>query len=138
MEEAASEELWSPEGRFTVWLLNVSWFREVGNESHHHSDVHPGAYSDGEGGEEQRPPGGDVGQREVSFVHRLGGLEKKEGRRRKVRRRRKSQIFTCSLFLWQQEKQKRSLGVYGNKKRNEVKSDVAAEQHGSFNSLTRL
>ena len=60
--------------------LYVSWFRKVCNESYHYPHVHTGAYSDGEGGEEQSPTGGDVGQWEVTFVHRLGGLE-----RRKVR-----------------------------------------------------
>lgn len=60
-----------------VLLLYVSWFREVGNESYHHAYINTGAYSDGEGSKEQSPPGGDVGQREISFVHRLGGLEKR-------------------------------------------------------------
>lgn len=66
-------------------LLYVSWFRKVGDESYHHPHVHTGAYSDGEGGEEQSPSGSDVGQREVTFVHCLGGLK-----RRKCKRRRKS------------------------------------------------
>lgn len=30
-----------------VLLLYVSWFREVGNESYHHSYINTGAYSDG-------------------------------------------------------------------------------------------
>lgn len=61
-----------------VQPLYVSWFRKVGDESYHYPDIHAGAYSDGEGGEEQSPSGRDVGQREVTFVHRLGGLEEKE------------------------------------------------------------
>lgn len=60
-------------GKEKVRPLYVSWFREVGDESYHHPYIDAGAYSDGEGGEEQSPPGGDVGQREVTFVHRLGG-----------------------------------------------------------------
>lgn len=67
-------------------MLYVSRFRKVGDESYHHPHVHAGAYSDGEGGEEQGPPGGDVGQWEVTFVDCLGGLE----RRKRKRRRRKS------------------------------------------------
>lgn len=66
-------------------LLYVSWFRKVGDESYHHPHVHTGAYSDGEGSQEQSPSGGDVGQREVTFVHCLGGLK-----RRKCKGRRKS------------------------------------------------
>lgn len=62
-------------------LLYVSWFRKVGNESYHHPHVHAGAYSDGEGGEEQSTSGGNVGQWEVTFVHRLGGLGKEEMQR---------------------------------------------------------
>lgn len=61
-----------------VQPLYVSWFRKVGDESYHYPDIHASAYSDGEGGEEQSPSGRDVGQREVTFVHRLGGLEEKE------------------------------------------------------------
>lgn len=65
-----------------VQLLYVSWFGEVGYERHHHSHVDACANGDGEGGEEEGASGGDVGQREVTFVHRLGGLqsagEKKE------------------------------------------------------------
>jgi len=69
-----------------VPLLYVSWFRKVGNESNHHPHIHTGAYSDGEGSEEQSASGGDVGHWEVTFVHCLGGLEKGE----KSKRRRKS------------------------------------------------
>lgn len=58
-------------------LLYVSWFREIGNESYHHPNIHTSAYSDGEGGEEQSPSGCDVSQWEVTFIHCLGGLEKK-------------------------------------------------------------
>ena len=65
--------------------LYVSWFRKVGDESYHYPDVHAGAYSDGEGGEEQSPSGRDVGQREVTFVHRLGGLEEKEMQKEKTK-----------------------------------------------------
>lgn len=54
----------------------MSWFRKVGNESNHHTYIHTGAYSDAEGSKEQSPSGGNVGQWEVTFVHRLGGLEK--------------------------------------------------------------
>lgn len=53
----------------------MSRFGEVGDEGHHHSHVDAGADGDGEGGEEEGTSGGDVGQREVTFVHRLGGLQ---------------------------------------------------------------
>lgn len=59
-------------------LLYVSWFRKVGNESYHYPHINTRAYSDGEGGEEQSTSGGDVGQREVTFVHGLGGLERRK------------------------------------------------------------
>lgn len=55
--------------------LHAPRFGEVGDERDHHPNVHAGADGDGESGKEQGPPGGDVGQREVPFVHRLGGLE---------------------------------------------------------------
>ncbi len=61
--------------------LYVSWFGKVGNESYHHPHVHTGAYSDGEGCEEQSPSGGDVGQREVTLVYCLGGLEGRKYKR---------------------------------------------------------
>lgn len=61
-----------------VRLLYVSWFRKVGNESYHYPHIHTGAYSDGESSEEQSPSGGDVGQREVTFVHCLGGLQRRK------------------------------------------------------------
>lgn len=60
----------------------MSRFGEVGDEGHHHSHVDAGADGDGEGGEEEGASGGDVGQREVTFVHRLGGLERREGEER--------------------------------------------------------
>ena len=53
----------------------MPWFGEVGDERDHHPHVHAGAYGDGERSQEQSPSGGDVGQREVTFVHRLGGLK---------------------------------------------------------------
>ena len=56
----------------------MSWFRKVGDQSYHYPDIHACAYSDGESGEEQSPSGRDVGQREVTFVHCLGGLQEKE------------------------------------------------------------
>lgn len=62
-------------------LLYVSWFRKVGNESYHYSNIHTSAYSDGEGSKEQSPSGGNVGQWEVTFVHCLGGLQKKKNTR---------------------------------------------------------
>lgn len=62
----------------TARLLYVSWFGKVGDESYHHPHVHAGAYSDGEGCEEQSPSGCDVGQWEVTFVHRLGGLGRRK------------------------------------------------------------
>lgn len=60
-----------------LWLLYVSWFRKVGDESYHHTHVHASAYSDGESCEEQSSSGGDVRQGEVSFVHRLSGLQER-------------------------------------------------------------
>lgn len=69
----------SPEVRGgKVQPLYVSRFRKVGDEGYHYSDVDAGAYGDGEGGEEESASGGDVGQREVTFVHRLGGLERRK------------------------------------------------------------
>lgn len=56
-------------------LLYVSWFRKVGDERYHHPHVHPSADGDGEGGEKQGASGGDVGQWEITFVHRLGCLK---------------------------------------------------------------
>lgn len=61
-----------------VKVLYVSWFRKVGDESYHHPHVHACAYGDGESGEEQGSSRGDVGQWEVTFVHRLGGLRRRE------------------------------------------------------------
>lgn len=81
--QSLQEPFCSPEGLVLfpqggrVWPLYVSWFRKVGDESYHHPDIHTGAYSDGEGSQEQGPSWGDVSQREVTFIHRLGGLEKK-------------------------------------------------------------
>lgn len=82
-----------------VRLLYVSWFRQVGDESYHHPHIHAGAYSDREGSEEQSPSGGNVGQWEVTFVHCLGGLE----RRKCKRRRRKSDT------VWRDLKRKSDL-----------------------------
>lgn len=65
-------------------LLYVSRFGEVGDEGHHHPHVDAGADGDGEGGEEEGASGGDVGQREVTFVHRLGGLQSGGKRREAV------------------------------------------------------
>lgn len=67
-----------------VQLLYVSRFGEVGDEGHHHADVDAGADGDGEGGQEEGASGGDVGQREVTFVHRLGGLERRREERLSV------------------------------------------------------
>lgn len=64
-------------------LLYVSWFGEVGDERHHHSHVDACADGDGEGGEEEGASGGDVGQWEVTFVHRLGRL-RSGGKRRET------------------------------------------------------
>lgn len=64
--------------------LYVSRFRKVGDEGYHYSDVDAGAYGDGEGGEEESASGGDVGQREVTFVHRLGGLERRKKQKKKT------------------------------------------------------
>lgn len=64
-------------------LLYVSWFRKVGNESYHHPHIHTGAYSDGEGSEEQSPSRGDVGQWEVTFVDGLGGLKRRKCKRKR-------------------------------------------------------
>lgn len=69
----------SPEVRGgKVQPLYVSRFRKVGDEGYHYADVDAGAYGDGEGGEEESASGGDVGQREVTFVYRLGGLERRK------------------------------------------------------------
>lgn len=58
-----------------AWPLYVPRFGEVGDERDHYPHVHAGAYGDGERSQEQSPSGGNVGQREVTFVHRLGGLK---------------------------------------------------------------
>lgn len=70
----------------------MSRFREVGNESNHHAYIHAGAYSDAEGSQEQSPPGGDVGQWEVTFVHCLGGLENN-------RKKKQSKNHCCNNML---------------------------------------
>lgn len=64
----------------------MSRFGEVGDEGHHHSHVDAGADGDREGGEEEGASGGDVGQREVTFVHRLGGLEGRGEEEKKKKR----------------------------------------------------
>lgn len=72
-----------------AWPLYVARFGEVGDERDHHPHVHARAYGDGERSQEQSPSGGDVGQREVAFVHRLGGLKRRTkpgGQRVLVRR----------------------------------------------------
>lgn len=73
-------------------LLYVSWFREVGNESNHHTYIHTSAYSDGESSKEQSPPGGDAGQWEVTFIHCLGSLQKKKNSIKKT----ESEISVCN------------------------------------------
>lgn len=84
--------------------LYVSRFRKVGDEGYHYSDVDAGAYGDGEGGEEESASGGDVGQRKVTFVHRLGGLERRK--KNKKQNQRLSEVF----FL---QKKKGSSGEIG-------------------------
>lgn len=106
----------SPEVRGgKVQPLYVSRFRKVGDEGYHYSDVDAGAYGDGEGGEEESASGGDVGQREVTFVHRLGGLER---RKKAKKNQRLSEVFFLKKGKEAQEKKgdpffKRSIIIGG-------------------------
>lgn len=59
-------------------VLYVSWLGQVSDEGHHHADIHTCADGNGESSQEQSPPGGDTGQREVSLGDSFAGLDKEQ------------------------------------------------------------
>ena len=56
----------------------MSRLRQVGDEGHHHANIHTCADGDGESSQEQSPSGGDAGQREVSLGDSFAGLDRQE------------------------------------------------------------